>query len=85
MPLNKLQNLKVMCLPIPNPYRPTSFKFHLMRWAMAQETFTKQEFFDALLAIKTEHEVVSKMNDDTLVRAWWNEFFTKSMIFKLAE
>lgn len=85
MPLNKLQNIRVRVVPVQNLYRPTSFKYHLMRWALSKEEFSKQEFFEALLEIKGEKEVQSKMSDEVLVRAWWNEFFTKSQVFKIVE
>ena len=83
MKLNKLKNLKVRCTENSNPYKPGSFKHVLMDWAIEQSEFTKQEFFDALLALKAEYEVTSKMSDEVLVVAWWNEFKNKHKVFEV--
>ncbi len=64
-----------------NKFRYGSFKRELMAWALKQDTFSKKDFFEALLALKEEHEVQSKMEDKVLCSAWWNEFFNKHKTF----
>lgn len=65
-----------------NKFRFGSFKRELMAWALAQEDgFTKKEFFEALIVLKEENEVQSKMEDKVLCAAWWNEFFNKHKSF----
>lgn len=61
------------------PYR--GFKRILVAWAKEQETFTRDEFFKAVLDLKAEHKVVSVMKDEVLVKAWWSELKNKAKIF----
>ncbi len=77
-------NFKVVCTG-ENKFRWGSFKRELMAWALAQDEFTKKEFFEALLKLKEEHEVISKMEDKVLCSAWWNEFFNKHKVFTVKE
>lgn len=68
-----------------NPYRKGSFKHTLMGWALEKGEFTQEEFNAALLHLKAEYEVHSKMKDEVLVRAWWNEFKNKHKTFTAVE
>ena len=80
--MNKLQNVRVRVTKSKNPYRPTSFKHQIFKWCLEQGTFTKAEFETALLEIKVKWEVTSKMSDEILVKAWWNEFSNKHHDFE---
>ena len=64
-----------------NPYRHGSFKQLLMTWALEKGEFTFDEFKVSLLELKELHEVKSKMQDDVLAKAWWNEFKNKHKVF----
>lgn len=64
-----------------NKFRFGSFKRELMSWALDKGEFTKAEFYQALLELKEQHQVTSKMDDKTLQAAWWNEFFNKHNVF----
>lgn len=85
MKLNKLKNVKVRVNISSNPYKAGSFKQLLFKWALEQREFSKQEFFDALLTLKAEFDVTSKMADDTLQVAWWNEFKNKHKVFEVIQ
>jgi len=76
--MSKLQNATLRVTKIENPYRPTSFKFHIFKWAIGRGEFTKAEFREAVLRLKDELEVTSKMKDEVLWKAWLNEFVGKS-------
>ena len=64
-----------------NPYRKGSFKHLLMAWALEKGEFTKEEFLAAVLTLKAEHDITSKMKDEVLSKAWWNEFYNKHEVF----
>lgn len=66
-----------------NPYRQGSFKQVLMKWALEKGEFSREEFLKAVIELKAEHEVVSKMKDEVLSKAWWNEFKNKHKVFTL--
>jgi hypothetical protein len=83
--MNKLQNVTLRVTKTNNPYRPTSFKFQLFKWALEREQFTKEEFFAAVLELKVKWEVTSKMSDEVLPKAWLNEFLNKHHDFELIQ
>ncbi len=64
-----------------NPYRPGSAKRVLMDWAMAQESFTKDEFLAAAEELHATGQVASVMASAVMARAWWNEFYSKYGVF----
>ena len=64
-----------------NPYQLGSFKYRLMAWALERGEFDKVEFLAAVLELKAEHKITSRMADDVLNRAWWNEFYNKHHVF----
>ena len=68
-----------------NPYRKGSFKHILMDWALTKGEFTREEFLSAVPTLRQEHEVVSKMKDEVLAKAWWNEFKNKHEVFSSKE
>jgi hypothetical protein len=64
-----------------NPYRQGSLKHILMKWALEKNEFTKEDFLKAVIELKNEHERISKMSDEVLAKAWWNEFYNKHEVF----
>lgn len=78
MSISKIANVTLRVTKIENPYRATSFKFHIFKWAISRGEFTKTEFREAVLRLKSELEVTSKMKDEVLWKAWLNEFVGKS-------
>ena len=78
MSMSKIENVTLRVTKDSNPYRPTSFKFHIFKWCLEREEFTKSEFREAVLRMKEELEVTSKMKDEVLWKAWLNEFVGKS-------
>lgn len=76
--MNKIQNTLIRVTRTQNPYRPTSFKFHIFKACIARGEFTKAEFREMVLRLKEELEVTSKMKDEVLWKAWLNEFVGKS-------
>jgi len=83
--MNKLQNVTLRVTKTKNPYRPTSFKHQLFDWALERGMFTKEEFFEAVLELKVKWEVTSKMSDEVLPKAWFNEFLNKHHDFEIVE
>lgn len=81
----KNENLKVVVNVEANPYRAGTMKFFLMKWALDKKEFTKAQFLEAVLLIKAEKELTSRMNDEVLPKAWWNEFFNKHKTFTLMQ
>lgn len=81
--MSKLNNPLVKVNVTTNPYRTGTFKFLLMKWALEQtEPFTKEQFLKACLELKAEFEVTSRMSDEVMAKAWWNEFFNKHEVFE---
>jgi len=68
-----------------NPYRKGTFKHVLFQWSLEQKQFTREEFLKAVIALKEENGVVSKMKDEVLNKAWWNEFKNKHKVFVSVE
>jgi hypothetical protein len=52
-----------------------------MKWALEKNEFTKEDFLKAVIELKNEHERISKMSDEVLAKAWWNEFYNKHEVF----
>jgi len=65
-----------------NPYRRGTSKRALFGWAPEQESFTKAEFITAAIELKHGGEVESVMADETMAKAWWNEFYSKYTVFQ---
>ena len=76
--MDKIKNVKLQVTKTTNPYRPTSFKFHIFKACLAKGEFTRAEFREMVLTLKQELEVTSKMKDEVLWKAWLNEFVGKS-------
>lgn len=73
-----LKNFKVRCeVPEDATLRRGTSKKSLVDWALEQGEFTKAEFTAAAIALREEGMVESKMDDATMARAWWNEFYCK--------
>jgi hypothetical protein len=83
--LSKLQNLQLRVVKPDNPYRPTSFKYHIFKACLAKGEFNKEEFREMVLSLKQELGVQSKMQDERLWKAWFAEFFTKEKAFAVVE
>lgn len=79
--MSKLNNIRVRVNVDSNPFRSGTFKFHLFKWALEEGEFTKEEFLANCLRLKSELEVSSKMSDEVMSKAWWNEFFNKHDVF----
>jgi hypothetical protein len=82
--LSKLQNVTVKVVGTMSP-RATSFKAHLWRWCVQKQEFTKQEFLDACLELKEQLGVTSKMKDEVMSKAWYNEFHGKEKVLQVVE
>lgn len=83
--MKKIFQYKVVSPDNSNPYRKGSFKQILMQWALDRGEFTKSEFLEAVLLLKNEYELTSKMSDEVLPGAWWNEFKNKHEVFAEVE
>lgn len=68
-----------------NPYRQGTSKCNLMQWALDKGQFTRDEFLAAVKELRAEQKVTSKMSEDILGKAWWNEFKNKHKVFVAAE
>jgi hypothetical protein len=60
-----------------NPYREGSLKQLIFQWALERKEFSKSEFKEAVVALKDQYGHKSRMADDVLGNAWWNELVNK--------